>query len=112
MQSISFDPLVGDIATLLPDSSTTANLCLQAGATAAPLTSLVPAGGEGVSMQAAAAFAEDAAQMLALSQEAQLELARTAEALADIARLYTEIDNTSANEIVANPLARFRLANI
>ena len=109
MQSMSFDPVVGDIASQLVDN---ANLGVQAGTAAAPLTSLVPAGGEEVSMQAALAFAEDAAQMLALNQAAQLELARAGEALAEIARLYTEVDNAAADEVLANPLSRYRLANI
>jgi hypothetical protein len=59
--------------------------------TAAPLTSLVPAGREEVSMQAALAFAEEAAQMLALNQAAQLELTRTGDALAEIARRLANI---------------------
>jgi hypothetical protein len=63
-------------------------------------------------MQAALAFAEEAAQLLALHQAAQLERTRTGDALAEIGRLYTEVDNVAAAQVLANPLSGYRLANI
>jgi len=108
MQTMSFDPVVGDIATQLVDN---ANLGLQAGTAAAPLTALMPAGGEEVSAQAALAFAEEAAQLLALNQAAQLELTRVGQTLADIARAYLEVDQVAAAEMLSIPLPRYGLAN-
>jgi hypothetical protein len=109
MQTMSFDPIVGHIAAQLVDN---ANLGLKAGAAAEPLTALMAAAGDEISAQAAAAFAQQAAQLLALSQAAQLELARTGEALAEIARMYTEVDASVAADVLNNPLSRYGLATI
>lgn len=107
MQSMSFDPVVGDIAAQLIDI---ANVGLKAGKTATTeLTSLIPAGGDEISEQAASAFAEGAAQLLALHAAAHQELLQTGQVLAEIARMYMEVDAAGADGLLLNPA--YRLAN-
>jgi hypothetical protein len=109
MQSMSFDPVVGDIAAQLVDI---ANVGLKAAATAmTPLTSLTAAGGDEVSAQAALAFAEGAAQMLALNEAAHQELMQTGQVLAEIARMYAEVDAAGADTMLLGPMSNYGLAN-
>ena len=98
MQSLSFDAAVGDIGAQIAD---TASQGLQGVATTASmLTSMMPAGAEEVSAQAVMAFATDAAQLLALNQAAQEELMRAGQAVAEIARMYSEADASAAGNLV------------
>lgn len=99
MDSMSHNPAAGDIGTQLVDMSSQG---LSAGVTAAlsVLTGLVPAGGEEVSMQAAMAFAQEAATMLASNTAAQEELMRAGTALTDIARMYGDADDSAAGALM------------
>ena len=109
MQSMSFDPIVGQIAAQLVEI---ANMGMKAGATAiTPLTTVVPAGGDEISNQAAAAFAEGAAQLLALNAAAHQELLQTAQVLGDIARMYAEVDAAGADAVLVTPMSNYALAN-
>jgi hypothetical protein len=93
-----FDSAAGDIGSQIADAAFQG---LQGVATAATmLTSLMPAGAEEVSAQAVAAFATEAAQLLALNQAAQEELMRAGQAVAEIARMYSEADATAAGSLV------------
>jgi len=72
-----------------------------AGATAVTsVTGLVPAGADEVSAQAAAAFASAGVKMLASNTSAQAELQRAGEAVQNIARAYTQVDDGAAGVIV------------
>ncbi len=62
---------------------------------------MVPAGVDGVSAQAAAVFAAEAAATLALHTAAHEELARAGVALTDIARMYSQIDGEAAGTLTA-----------
>jgi hypothetical protein len=107
MDSMSHDPAAGDIGSQLVDIGSQG---INAGSTAAMsvLSGLIPAGGEEVSMQAAMAFAQEAATMLASNTAAQEELMRTGTALSDIARMYGDSDETAAGALMfsANPMSR------
>jgi hypothetical protein len=107
MDSMSHDPAAGDIGSQLVDIGSQG---INAGSTAAMsvLSGLIPAGGEEVSMQAAMAFAQEAATMLASNTAAQEELMRTGSALSDIARMYGDSDETAAGALMfsANPMSR------
>ena len=78
------------------------------------LTSLIPAGSEEVSMQAAMAFAAEGAQMLASNTAAQQELLQTGTALVNIAKMYSPVDDTAADTLAfgaPGPLSRPAVAN-
>jgi PE family len=112
MDSMSHDPAAGDIGSQLVDIGSQG---VNAGSTAAMsvLSGLIPAGGEEVSMQAAMAFAQEAATMLASNTAAQEELMRTGSALSDIARMYGESDETAANALTfsGSPMSRLSSAS-
>jgi thioredoxin-like negative regulator of GroEL len=109
MRSMSFDPAVSVVGTQIVGSAMQA---LQTGAAVEPaVTALVPAGAEEVSAQAAAAFAAEAAQMLALLSAAHTELARTGNALVEIARIYAETDGAAARSLNEfRPAVGYRIA--
>ncbi|OBI17876.1 hypothetical protein A5714_10120 [Mycobacterium sp. E2462] len=97
MESMSHDPVAGTIGVQLVDVAARG---LAAGAAAAPaVTALVPAGVDEVSAQAAIAFAEDGAALLAAHAAAQEELARAGVTLTDIARRYAEVDGEAAGTL-------------
>src|SRR5262249_32970371 len=104
MESMSHDPAAGDIGSQLVDI---AGQGLASGASGLPsLTSLIPAGSEEVSMQAALAFMQDAAQMLASNSAAQQELLQTGTALMNISRTYSQVDDTAADTLGFGTAAR------
>ncbi|MCV7429795.1 PE domain-containing protein [Mycobacterium montefiorense] len=97
MQPIFFDPAVAGVGIDVVGSTMQA---VAAGAAASPsMTVLIPAGAEEVSAQAAAAFAAEATQLLALVNGAHAELARTGSALVEIARMYSETDAAAAGSL-------------
>jgi hypothetical protein len=99
VQSMSFGPGVAVVGAQLVGNATQA---LQTSAATAPaVAALAPAGAEEVSVQAATAFAGEAAKMLALFDAAHTELARTGTALVDIARIYAETDEAAAGRLTA-----------
>jgi hypothetical protein len=70
---------------------------LAAGTTAsAAVSALVPAGAEEVSAQAAAAFAAEGVETLAMNTFAQEELARAGAAYMEAAGIYTAVDGANA----------------
>jgi len=71
-----------------------------------------PAGADDASLQAAMAFSAEAAQLPALNQAAQEELARAGAALIQIARMYSDTDAVASDLIGANPLSSYRLAGV
>lgn len=94
MQEMSHDP-----AAISVGEQVLANAIrgLAAGAAAsAPLTLLAPAGAEEISAQAAAAFATEGMQMVALNASAQEELKLAVAAFRQIARAYSEVDTGAA----------------
>lgn len=100
MDSMSHDPAAGDIGSQLVEIAIRG---LDAGIAAAlSVTGLLPAGAEEVSAQAAAAFATEAASMLAANTAAQEELMRTGMALTDIARMYNQADDDAAGALAFN----------
>src|ERR1700761_7320661 len=105
MESMSLDPAAGDIGGQLVDIAMQG---LDSAASAMmSLTSLIPAGAEEVSMQAAMAFSAEAAQVLASNTAAQQELMQTGQALMNIAKMYTQVDDTAATTLgfrAASPL--------
>ncbi len=110
MQSLTFDPSAADIGPQVVDNAAQG---LQAGATAATsFTELLPAGADDVSVRAMMAFAEEAAQMLAVHQAAQQELMRTGEAFTSIARRYQETDVLAARRVSAAPVGSSELARV
>ena len=97
MEPLSYDPAAGAIGLQVVEIATRG---LASGAAASgPVTALVPAGADAVSMQAVAAFAAEGAAMLALNTAAQEEVARTGAAFADIARMYAEVDGETAGTL-------------
>ncbi len=100
MESMSHDPAAGDIGSQLVD------IALQGLDSAASammsLTSLIPAGAEEVSMQAALAFATEGVQVLASNTSAQQELMQTGMALVNIAQMYSQVDGSAANTLGFN----------
>ncbi len=78
MQSMSFQPVVADIGEQVVNIGT--NALEQAAKASMSMTGLAPAGADEVSAQAAMAFHEEAAALLALNQAAQQELMRTGSA--------------------------------
>lgn len=104
MESMSHDPAAGDIGSQLVDI---AGQGLSSGASALPsLTSVIPAGSEEVSMQAALAFVQDATQMLASNSSAQQELMQTGMALMNISRTYSQVDDTAADTLAFGTAAK------
>lgn len=98
MQTMSFHPVVADIGGHVVDMG---NRSLESGAKASiTLTGLAPAGAEEVSAQAIQAFEAEAASMLALNAAAQEELVRVGQALAQIAQLYSAVDEHAAETVV------------
>ncbi|WAC94589.1 PE domain-containing protein [Mycobacterium sp. Aquia_213] len=85
---------------------------LQTSVAAEPaVVAVVPAGAEEVSARAAAAFAAEATQMLAFLNAAHTELARTGNALVDIARVYAETDTAAAGRLSEiRPQVGYRIA--
>ena len=105
MDQMSHDSSAGDIANQLVNISSGA---LESGASAvASLTGLIPAGSEEVSMQAAAAFALEGAQMLASNTAAQQELMSAGMSLMDIATNYGNVDGAGADSL-GGPMAAAR----
>ncbi len=103
MESISVDPALAVVGTDVVAITTQG---LAAGAAVSPsLTAVVPAGADVVSLQAAEAFVAEGAAMLAAHAAAQQELARLGGALMDIARIYTQVDGTSAGILAAGGVA-------
>jgi PE family len=103
MQPLSHNPAAGLIGTQLVEIGTRG---LESGAAVVmSVTGLIPAGAEEVSAQAAAAFAEEAAAMLAFNTAAQEELMRAGAALTDIARMYTQADDTAAGSMMASAMS-------
>jgi hypothetical protein len=110
MQSMTFDPAAASVGPQVVENAAQG---LDAATTAAAsITGLVPAGADDVSLQAAAAFAEEAAQLLSISQAAQQELMRTGEALTQVARMYIETDETAARRVTASPFGGYALARV
>ncbi|OBF17458.1 PE family protein [Mycobacterium kubicae] len=109
MDSMSHDPVAGDIGSQLVDIGSQG---INAGTTAAMsvLSGLIPAGGEEVSAQAVMAFAQEAASMLASNTAAQEELMRTGTALTDIARMYGDADTDAAGALTFSGAAISRSA--
>ncbi|MHA7652483.1 PE family protein [Mycobacterium sp. ML4] len=102
MQTMTFHPVVGDLAAQLVQLGLTS---VQAGDHAqASITGLTPAGADEVSLQAATAFHQEAASMLSLNKAAQEELMRTGAALVQIAQTYTDVDQSAAESLVFNAL--------
>ncbi|MCV7198787.1 PE family protein [Mycobacterium angelicum] len=102
MQPMTIGSAAADIGSQISDNAFQG---LQAAATASTsLTSLLPAGGEEVSAQAAMSFAADGARMIALNQAAQEELARAGAALIDIARMYADVDAHAAGLLLGAAL--------
>jgi hypothetical protein len=104
--SMSHDPAAGDIGSQLVDLAMQG---MDSGASALmSLTSLIPAGVEEVSAQAAMAFAAQAAQVLASNTAAQQELLMTGMALTNIAQMYNQADGASASVLAfaGNPMSR------
>ncbi|GAB7147274.1 PE domain-containing protein [Mycobacterium riyadhense] len=95
MQSMSFQPVVADIGEQVVNIGT--NALEQAAKASMSMIGLAPAGADEVSAQAAMAFHEEAAALLALNQAAQQELMRTGSAFTQIAQTYTEIDEAAAS---------------
>jgi hypothetical protein len=65
-------------------------------AASAAVTALVPAGADEVSAQAAAAFAVEGIDALAMNSFAQEELSRAGAAYMEIAGIYATVDEASA----------------
>ena len=68
-------------------------------AASAEVTALVPAGADEVSAQAAAAFAKEGMEALALNTFAQEELARAGAAVVQIAGIYDAVDAANAGTL-------------
>lgn len=97
MEPLSYDPAAGAIGLQVVEIATRG---LASGAAASgPVTALLPAGADEVSMQAVAVFAAEGAAMLALNTAAQEEVARTGAAFADIARMYAQVDGETAGTL-------------
>lgn len=97
MQRLSHDPAVAGIGAQVVANGAQG---LAAGtAAAASLTGLAPAGAEEVSAQAAAAFTNEGAQILALNTAAQEELAKAGAAITEIAGIFTAVDQGAADTI-------------
>jgi hypothetical protein len=100
MESMSHDPVAGDIGSQLIEIALQG---LDSGASAMmSLTSLVPAGAEEVSLQAALSFATEAGQVLASNTAAQQELMQTGHALMNIAKMYSQVDDSAASTLGFN----------
>jgi PE family len=100
MESMSHDPVAGDIGSQLIEIALQG---LDSGASAMmSLTSLIPAGAEEVSLQAALSFATEAGQVLASNTAAQQELMQTGQALMNIAKMYSQVDDTAASTLGFN----------
>ncbi len=98
MEKLSHDPAAAGIGTQVSDNALSG---VSAGAAAVTsVTGLVPAGADEVSAQAAAAFTSDGFQMLASNASAQGELQRAGDAVQDIARTYSEVDDGAAGVFV------------
>ncbi|WP_310766901.1 PE family protein [Mycobacterium sp. Z3061] len=102
MQPMTFDPVVGDIGAQVVQIGISS---LQAGEHAQlSITGLAPAGADDVSVQAVAAFHQEAASMLELHRAAQEELVRTGTAFTQIAQTYTDVDRSAADSVVISAL--------
>lgn len=95
MQHMSFDPEIagGIVARIVA----TVARGLAAGTSAsASVTALLPAGADEVSAQFASVFGSQGGHVLALSASAHEELARAGETFAEIARIYSAVDDGCA----------------
>lgn len=93
MEKMSHDPIAADIGTQVSDNALHG---VTAGSTAlTSVTGLVPAGADEVS-QAATAFTSEGIQLLASNASAQDQLHRAGEAVQDVARTYSQIDDGAA----------------
>lgn len=87
MEKMSHDPIAADIGTQVSDNALHG---VTAGSTAlTSVTGLVPAG-------AATAFTSEGIQLLASNASAQDQLHRAGEAVQDVARTYSQIDDGAA----------------
>jgi hypothetical protein len=103
MEPLSHNPAAGVIGSQLLEIGTRG---LESGAAVVmSVTGLIPAGAEEVSAQAATAFAAEAAAMLAFNTAAQQELMRAGTALADIARMYSQADDSAAGALAVSALS-------
>lgn len=94
MEKMSHDPIAADIGTQVSDNALHG---VTAGPTAlTSVTGLVPAGADEVSAQAATAFTSEGIQLLASNASAQDQLHRAGEAVQDVARTYSQIDDGAA----------------
>ncbi|OBI46393.1 PbsX family transcriptional regulator [Mycobacterium kyorinense] len=98
MQPLAVDPAIAAIGTQVVANGTRG---VAAGTTAsAAVTSLMPAGIDEVSAQAAMAFASEGVQTLALNSFAQEELARAGAAYAEAAAIYAAVDEGAAGTLI------------
>lgn len=103
MQPLTFDSVVGDIGAQVVQIATDG---MQAGEHAQlSITGLPPAGADEVSMQAAAAFHQEATALLELHTSAHQELMRSGAAFTQIAQTYTDADQSSADSLIDNALS-------
>lgn len=94
MQPMSHNPVAVGIGSQVIANGTRG---LAAGTTAtAEVTALVPAGADEVSAQAAAAFAAEGVETLAMNTFAQEELTRAGAAYMEIAGIYAAVDGANA----------------
>lgn len=92
MEKMSHDPIAADIGTQVSDNALHG---VTAGSTAlTSVTGLVPAGADEVSAQAA--ITSEGIQLLASNASAQDQLHRAGEAVQDVARTYSQIDDGAA----------------
>ncbi|GBE64019.1 putative PE family protein PE35 [Mycobacterium sp. MFM001] len=98
MQPMTFDPAAAGIGAQVIANGTQG---LAAGTTAsAVVTTMLPAGADEVSAQAAMAFASEGMETLAMNSFAQEELARAGAAYVEIAAMYTAVDAAQAATLI------------
>ena len=97
MQPMSHNPAAAAIGTQVVANAARG----LAGGTAASaeVTALVPAGTDEISAQAAMAFATEGMESMALNAFAQEELSRAGAAYAEVAGIYTAVDNANAGNL-------------
>ncbi|CAM4454957.1 putative PE family protein PE35 [Mycobacterium basiliense] len=97
MEKMSHDAAAADIGTQVSENALSGVAAGQAALTS--VTGLAPAGADEVSVHAAAKFTSEGIQMLASNSSAQAELRRAGNAVQDIARSYSEVDDGAAGVI-------------
>jgi hypothetical protein len=98
MEKLSHDAAAADIGTQVSENALSGVGAGPAAVTS--VTGLIPAGADEVSTQAATAFASEGIQLLASNSLAQDELHRAGEAVQDVARTYSEVDDSAAGVFV------------